>query len=98
MSQYLQVLFFLVRLGEWLCFLWSREELRRSRLFLSRLRLRFSRLRLPRSLLQLRCLSPRPGDPLRLLFLCRSLSRSCRFSLSCFSNSSKSDMMCVTLL
>lgn len=61
-----------------LCFLWSREELRRSRLFLSRLRLRFSRLRLPRSLLQLRCLSPRPGDPLRLLFLCRSLSRSVR--------------------
>lgn len=59
-----------------LCFLWSLEELRRSRLFRSRLRLLFSRLRLPRSLLQLRCLSPRPGDPLRLLFLCLSLSLS----------------------
>lgn len=60
-----------------LCFLWSLEELRRSRLLRSRLRLRFSRLRLPRSLLQLRCFSPRlGGELLRLRFLCRSLSRS----------------------
>lgn len=91
-SQYLQVRFFLVLLGEWLrerrkdeqrppewagrllrahlCFLCSLEELRPSRLLRSR-------LRLPRSLLQLRCLSPRlGGEMLRLLFLCRSRSRS----------------------
>lgn len=68
--------FLLVREEPDLCFLCSLEELRRSRLFRSRLRLLFSRLRLPRSLLQLRCLSPRPADPLRLRFLCRSLSLS----------------------
>lgn len=52
-----------------LCFLWSREVLLRSRLFRSR-------LRLPRSLLQLRCLSLRPGEQLRLPFLCLSFSLS----------------------
>lgn len=51
-------------------FLWSREELRRSRLLRSRLRLLFSRLRR---------FSPRQaGDALRLLLLFLSLSRSVR--------------------
>lgn len=87
-SQYRHALFFLLLFGEWLegqlrwavCprrghpvpthlrFLWSRDELRRSRLLRSRLRLLFSRLRR---------FSPRQaGDPLRLLLLFLSLSRS----------------------
>lgn len=46
--------------GPNLCFLWSREELRRSRLLRSRLR----------------CLSPASGESLWLRFLCLSRSRS----------------------
>lgn len=59
---------------------------------LSREALRWSRLR--RSRLRLRRFRSRLRERLWLRFRCRfSLSRSCLFSLSCRSNSSKSDML-----